>query len=236
MGLPKASAKATAMTTKVLSFYGTSVGKKVVMAVSGVIVFGFVVVHMLGNLQVFLGPAKLNAYAALLKSSNAFLWAFRSTLLVAVALHILSATQLTLQSWAARPQGYAVQKFRETTYAARTMRWGGPIIALFVVFHILHLTTGQLHPTAPAFDAHDVYNNVVYGFQVPWTSAAYMVAVSFVALHLYHGVWSMLQTLGAAHPKYNRWRKVFAVVFAELVWAGMMAVPIAVLAGIVTPV
>jgi succinate dehydrogenase / fumarate reductase cytochrome b subunit len=224
------------MTTKVLSFYGTSVGKKVVMAVTGVIVFGFVVVHMLGNLQVFLGPAKLNGYAALLKSSPAFLWAFRGTLLVAVFLHILSATQLTLQSWAARPQGYVVQKFRETTYAARTMRWGGPIIALFVVYHLLHLTTGQLHPTAPFFDGHDVYNNVVHGFQVPWVAALYLVAVSFVALHLYHGVWSMLQTLGAAHPKYNRWRRVFAVVFAELVWAGMVAVPLAVLAGMIKPV
>lgn len=224
------------MTTKGLSLYGTSVGKKVVMAVTGFIVFGFVAVHMVGNLQIFLGPDKLNGYAALLKKSSAFLWTFRATMLVAVLLHVLSATLLTLQSWAARPQGYAVQKFRETTYAARTMRWGGPIIALFVVYHLLHLTTGQLHPTAPAFDGKDVYNNVVLGFQVPWASAVYMAAVSFVGLHLYHGVWSMLQTIGAAHPKYNRWRRVFAMVFAELVWAGMMSVPIAVLLGMVKPV
>lgn len=224
------------MATRVMTFYGTSVGKKVVMAVTGFIVFGFVTVHMLGNLQLFLGPEKLNAYARFLKSSPAVLWAFRGTLLLAVALHILSATQVTLQSWAARPEGYAVQRFRETTYAARTMRWGGPIIALFVVYHLLHFTTGQLHPTAPQFVATDVYNNVVHGFQVPWAAAVYLVAVAMVGLHLYHGVWSMLQTVGAAHPRYNRWRRVLAVTFALLVTGGMMAVPISVLAGWVRPV
>jgi len=224
------------MATKVLGFYGTSVGKKVVMAVTGFIVFGFVFVHMLGNLQIFLGPDKINGYAAFLKSSQAFLWAFRGTLLLAVILHILSATLLTLQSWAARPEGYAVRKYRESTYAARTMRWGGPNIALFVIYHLLHFTTGQLHPTAPSFDGHAVYNNVVLGFQVWWVAAVYIVAVSFVGLHLYHGVWSLLQTLGAAHPKYNRWRRVFAVVFAEVVWAGMVAVPLAVQAGMIKPV
>jgi len=224
------------MATKVLGFYGTSVGKKVVMAVTGFIVFGFVFVHMLGNLQIFLGPDKLNNYAAFLKSSQAFLWAFRGTLLLAVILHILSATLLTLQSWAARPQGYAVRKYRESTYAARTMRWGGPIIGLFVIYHLLHFTTGDLHPTAAHFDGHAVYNNVVLGFQVWWVAAIYIAAVSFVGLHLYHGVWSLLQTLGAAHPKYNRWRRVFAMVFAEVVWAGMVAVPLAVQAGMIKPV
>jgi succinate dehydrogenase / fumarate reductase cytochrome b subunit len=234
--LPHAPAEGETMTTRVLTFYGTSVGKKVLMAVTGFLVFGYVVVHMLGNLQIFLGPAKINAYAAFLKSNPTFLWAFRGTLLVAAVLHVIAATQLTLQSWSARPQGYAVQKYRETTYAARTMRWGGPIIALFVVYHVLHLTTGRLHPTAPHFEAHDVYNNVVLGFQVPWVSAVYLVAVSLVALHLYHGVWSMLQTVGAAHPRYNRWRKVAAVIFAELVWAGMVSVPFAVLLGMIKPV
>jgi succinate dehydrogenase / fumarate reductase cytochrome b subunit len=224
------------MTTRVMTFYGTSVGKKVVMAVTGFIVFGFVTVHMLGNLQVFLGPEKLDAYARFLKSSPALLWAFRGTILLAALLHVLSATQVTLQSWAARPAGYAVQRFRETTYAARTMRWGGPIIGLFVVYHLLHFTTGQLHPTAPQFVATDVYNNVVHGFQVRWTAAVYLVAVAMVGLHLYHGVWSMLQTVGAAHPRYNRWRRVLAVTFAVLVAGGMMAVPIAVQAGWVRPV
>jgi succinate dehydrogenase / fumarate reductase cytochrome b subunit len=219
------------MATRVLTFYGTSVGKKVVMAVTGFIVFGFITVHMLGNLQIFLGPAKLNGYAHFLKSSAAFLWGFRGVMILAAVLHILSATQVTLQSWAARPQGYAVQRYRETTYAARTMRWGGPIIGLFVVYHLLHFTTGQLHQSAPNFNGTDVYNNVVTGFQVPWVSAVYLVAVAMVGLHLYHGVWSMLQTLGAAHPRYNRWRRVFAVLFALAVTGGMMAVPISVLAG-----
>ncbi|MBN1771505.1 MAG: succinate dehydrogenase cytochrome b subunit [Deltaproteobacteria bacterium] len=224
------------MATRVMTFYGTSVGKKVVMAVTGFIVFGFITVHMLGNLQVFLGPEKLNAYARFLKSSSAFLWAFRGVLLAAAVLHILSATQVTLQSWAARPEGYAVQRYRETTYAARTMRWGGPIIGVFVVYHLLHFTTGQLHPSAPWFNGTDVYNNVVYGFQVPWTAAVYLVAVLMVGLHLYHGVWSMLQTVGAAHPRYNRWRRFLAATFALLVGGGMALVPISVLAGWVHPV
>jgi len=224
------------MATKGLTFYGTSVGKKVVMAVTGFIVFGFVTVHMLGNLQIFLGPEKLNAYARFLKGTGAFLWAFRGLLMISAVLHIVAATQVTLQSWAARPEGYAVRRYRETTYAARTMRWGGPIIGLFVVYHLLHFTTGHLHPSAPHFDGSDVYNNVVYGFRVPWTSAVYLAAVFLVALHLYHGVWSMLQTVGVAHPRYNRWRRILAVVFAVLVGGGMAAVPVAVLAGWVRPV
>ncbi|MBI5487783.1 MAG: succinate dehydrogenase cytochrome b subunit, partial [Deltaproteobacteria bacterium] len=199
------------------------------------IVFGYVVVHMLGNLQIFLGPAKINGYAAFLKSNPTFLWAFRGGLLLAAVLHMIAAAQLTLQSWSARPQRYEVQRYRETSYAARTMRWGGPIIALFVLYHVLHLTTGRLHPTAPYFDPHDVYNNVVLGFRVPWVSAVYILAVSFVGLHLYHGVWSMLQTLGAASPKLDRWRKAAAAIFAELVWAGMVSVPCAVLLGMVKP-
>jgi succinate dehydrogenase / fumarate reductase cytochrome b subunit len=224
------------MASKVMTFYGTSVGKKVVMAVTDFIVFGFVVVHMIGNLQIFLGPAKIDGYARFLKSTGSFLWVFRGTLLLAAALHVLSATQVTLQSWAARPEGYAVQRYRGTTYAARTMRWGGPIIALFVLYHILHFTTGDVHPDGSAFVGANVYNNVVHGFRVPWTAGVYIVAVAAVGLHLYHGVWSMLQTIGAAHPKYNVWRRYLAAAFAVAVTLGMMIVPVSVLAGWVKPV
>ncbi|MDD5308187.1 MAG: succinate dehydrogenase cytochrome b subunit [Deltaproteobacteria bacterium] len=220
------------MATKVMTFYGTSIGKKVVMAVTGFIVFGFVTVHMLGNLQVFSGPEKLNAYAHFLKSVPAFLWTFRGLILISAVLHILAATQLTLQSWSARPQGYAVQRYRETTYAARTVRWGGPIIGLFLVYHILHFTTGQVHPSF----SDNVYNNVVTGFAVWWVSVFYIVAVAFVGLHLYHGVWSMFQTVGLNHPKWNVWPRVFAVAFSLAVFAGMVSVPIAALAGLVRPV
>jgi len=215
------------------TFYGTSVGKKVVMAVTGFVVFGFVLVHMVGNLQLFAGPEKLNAYAQFLQGLGGLLWAFRAVLLVCAVLHVVAATQVTLQSWAARPEGYAVQRYRETTYAARTMRVGGPIILLFLLYHILHFTTGQAHPQ---FDPGEVYNNVVRGFQVWWSSAIYIVANVFVALHLYHGVYSMLQTVGVAHPKWNRWRRALAVLFGLALGIGNVSLPVAVLAGVVKPV
>jgi succinate dehydrogenase / fumarate reductase cytochrome b subunit len=224
------------MTTTTLTFYRTAIGKKVVMAVTGFIVFGFVAVHMLGNLQLFLGPERLNKYAEFLQGLGGVLWVFRGVVLLAVVLHIWSAAAVTLQNWAARPQGYAVTRYRETDYAARTMWWGGPIIALFVIYHLLHFTTGDVHPAAAAFDKAQVFNNVVTGFQVWWSSAIYIVACFLVALHLYHGVWSMLQTVGAAHPKYNRWRKVFSVAFAVMVGAGNISMPVAVLAGWIQPV
>jgi succinate dehydrogenase / fumarate reductase, cytochrome b subunit len=229
------------MTTARISFYGTAVGKKVVMALTGFITFGFVAVHVLGNLQIFLGPERLNKYAHFLQSLGGLLWIFRAVMLTAVVLHIVSATMVTLQSWAARPKSYAVHRLRETTYAARTMRWGGPIIGLFVVFHLLHFTTGHLHPNPETFRAEldgyvNVYNNVIYGFQVPWAAGVYMAAMVMVGLHLYHGVWSMLQTMGASSPKWNPWRRRFAVVFALFVAVGGLSIPAAVLAGIVVPV
>jgi len=224
-----------------MRFYITSVGKKVVMAITGFIVFGFVVVHLIGNLQVFSGPEKLNTYAAFLQGLGAVLWAFRAVLLVSIVLHILAATQVTLQSWRARPTGYAVTRYQTTTYAARTMRWGGPIIALFVVYHLLHLTTGQLHPQPMGFTARagehiNVYNNVVYGFQIWWTSAIYIFAILAIAFHLYHGVWSMMQSLGINHPRYNQWRRTGAILFALFVAAAGVSIPVAVLTGVVRPV
>lgn len=218
------------MTTTVMSFYGTSVGKKVVMAVSGFILFGFVLVHMIGNLQIFLGPAKLNAYSAFLHRVPAALWAFRGVLILSVILHMLAAWQLTRQAWASRPQGYRFQRYRETDYAARTMRWGGPLIAAFVTFHILHLTTGHAHGS---FVKGDVYANVVSGFKVWWISAAYIATMLALGLHLFHGFWSFLQTLGANHPRYNEWRKIGAAVFAATITCANVSYPTAVLLGLV---
>jgi succinate dehydrogenase / fumarate reductase cytochrome b subunit len=224
-----------------MRFYTTSVGKKVVMAITGFIVFGFVVVHLIGNLQIFSGPEKLNDYAAFLQGLGAGLWAFRAVLLVSVVLHVIAATQVTIQSWCARPKGYAVTRYQTTTYAARTMRWGGPIIALFVVYHLLHLTTGQLHPQPTGFIVQagehiNVYNNIVYGFQIWWTSAIYIIAILAIALHFYHGVWSMMQTVGINHPRYNQWRRIGAVLFAVFVAAAGVSIPVAVLIGAVQPV
>ncbi|MFH2005620.1 MAG: succinate dehydrogenase cytochrome b subunit [bacterium] len=218
------------MATVALKFYSTSIGKKVVMAVTGFLLFGFLLVHMLGNAQLYLGSRQLNAYAAFLSSKPSLVWFTRITLLLAVTLHAIAAAQVWLQNRASRPIGYQMQQYRETSYAARTMIWGGPIIALFVVYHLLHFTTGHLHGT---FNKADVYGNVVAGFKVWWISAVYILANLLVGLHLFHGLWSWMQTLGMNHPKYNPWRKNLAAVFAGLIASINVSFPVAVLMGLI---
>ncbi len=219
------------MATAVLSFYSTSIGKKVVMAATGIVFLGFVVVHMLGNLQVFLGPAQLNAYAAFLHSKPGVVWAIRLLLLGAVGLHVLAAAQLTLQSWRARPRKYVRRAYQESDYAARTMRWSGPFLGLFILYHLAHFTTGHAHAT---FQAGQVYQNVIAGFSVPWVSGIYIVAMVLLGLHMYHGLWSLFQTLGANHPKYNHWRRGFAAAVTLVVVAGNISMPVAVLTGMIS--
>ena len=230
VAIPRAAAPHGQLTYWLSIFFGSTIGRKIVMAATGVVLFGFVVGHMLGNLQVFLGPEKLNAYAHLLKSMGSLLWVVRIGLLAAVALHAWSATTLTLSNWRARPVGYRQTRYLESTYASRTMVWGGPLLATFIVYHILHLTVGSAHP---AFDATDVYANVVRGFSVWPVSAVYIVAMLALGLHLYHGVWSMLQTVGLSHPRYDALRTVFSTVFAVVVAAGNISIPVAVLTGVV---
>jgi succinate dehydrogenase / fumarate reductase cytochrome b subunit len=208
--------------------YASTVGKKYAMAVSGVVLFLFVVIHMLGNLQIFLGREALNAYARLLRVEPALLWAARLLLLAAVTIHVVAAVQLTLRNWAARPVGYERQRYLATGYAARTMVWTGPIIAAFVVYHLLHLSIGTVHPD---FAHGDVYRNVVVGFSVPYVAAFYMLAQVLLGLHLYHGLFSLFQSLGASHPSYDRWRQRFALAAAVVIVLGSCSVPAAVLAG-----
>ena len=213
-------------------FLGSSIGRKVVMAVTGVILFGFVLGHMLGNLQVYLGPEALNHYGVLLRQllHGAGLWVVRAVMLTAVSLHIWAATSLTLESWRARPEGYREQKWKESTYASRTMRWGGVIILLFVIYHLLHFTTGTVHPS---FVEGDIYHNFVVGFQSLPVSLFYIIAMVALGLHLRHGVWSMCQTLGVSHPRYMRIAHAGAWIFAILIVAGNISFPLAVLFGIV---
>jgi succinate dehydrogenase / fumarate reductase cytochrome b subunit len=214
------------------AFLESSIGRKVVMAVTGFILFGYVVLHLIGNLQVYLGPEALNHYAVFLHTMlhGTGIWIARAILLTAVVLHIWSATSLTLSSRRARPQGYQEQKWRESTYASRTMRWSGVILFFFIVYHILHLTTGTLNPS---FIEGDVYHNFVAGFRVVPVSIFYIIAMILLGLHLRHGVWSMFQTLGVSHPRYIRIAHVGAWVFAALVVIGNISFPLAVLAGIV---
>jgi len=210
----------------------STVGRKVVMAVTGIVLSGFVLGHMAGNLQIFLGPEAINAYGEFLREflHGTGIWIARGGLLAALVAHIWAAVSLTLESRAARPIGYRRQEWRESTYASRTMVWSGPLIGLFVVYHLLHLTTGQAHGD---FRPGDVYHNVVTGFRVLPVSIAYIAAQLALGLHLWHGVWSMLQTLGLSHPRWNRLRFGAAAVFTLLVTGGNILIPLAVLTGLV---
>jgi len=229
------SATAVNLPAGSVHFWQSTVGKKAVMAVTGFILFGFIVGHLLGNLQIFLPPEKINHYSATLKSLPALLWGARITLLTAVTLHIWSSFQLWLLQRAARPVGYVKKANVNSTYASRTMIWSGPIILAFLIFHLLHFTFGAVHPGGP-FDEHNVYNNVVTGFQVWPVSLFYIIAMIMLCYHLYHGLWSMFQSLGFSHPVYTPWLQRFAKLFAILIAAGNISIPVAVLAGFLKPV
>src|SRR5277367_5470450 len=206
-------------------FWASTVGKKIVMAVTGVMMFGFVIAHPLGNLQVFEGPAKLNAYGAFLHSIGELLWPVRAILLIAVALHIIATVQLALRKKRARPVGYSRKQAIASSYASRTMYWSGPIVLAFIIFHLLHLTAGYIHPGA-AYIEGDVYHNVVSGFQVWWVSVSYVVAICLLGVHLRHGPWSMCQTLGIHQPKHTATLKKAAWVVALLIVLGYISIPI----------
>jgi succinate dehydrogenase / fumarate reductase cytochrome b subunit len=217
--------------TRALTFYRSSIGKKVVMAITGLILFGFVIGHMLGNLQVFIGANQMNAYAAMLKANAALLWGVRLVLLVAVIWHIVAAVQLTRMSLRGRPEGYHYKDVIQADYAARTMRWSGPIIAVFVVYHLLHFTTGSVHPH---FNAHDVYRNVISGFRVWPVAVFYVIAMVALAFHLWHGVWSMFQTLGLINPKSDKLIHRLAAIATLAIAIGFISIPMAVLAGLIS--
>ena len=214
-----------------VSFYRSTVGKKIIIAVTGVIGVGYVVLHILGNLQAFEGPAKLNAYATFLKSNPVLLWAARSILLAAVILHIVTAYQLAWKCQKSRPISYSRWRPIASTFASRTMRWSGPIIAVFIVYHLLHLTTGAVHPD---FHPENVYRNVVIGFRVWPVSAFYIVAMLALGVHLYHGVWSMFQSVGANHPKYNGVIRRLATWITVAVVIGFISIPVAVLLNVIS--
>jgi succinate dehydrogenase / fumarate reductase, cytochrome b subunit len=213
-------------------FWASTVGKKIVMAVTGILLFIFVIGHLLGNLQVFEGPAKLNAYGAFLHSIGEVLWPVRIILLLAVTLHIVATVQLALRKKRARPVEYSVKKAIASSYASRTMYWSGPIVLAFIIFHLLHLTAGYIHPGA-AYIEGDVYHNVVSGFQVWWVSLSYVVAIGLLGLHLRHGLWSMFQTLGIHQPQHTARFKTAAMVIAVLIVLGYISIPISVLLGLV---
>ena len=225
---------------RAVRFYAAPIGKKAVMAVTGVILVGYVVAHLLGNLQIYsANPAQINGYAAFLHNPNnaVALWGARAVLLLAVILHITASVQLFMQNRAARPVAYYKKDDVPASYAARTMIWSGPIVAAFVIFHILHLTVGAVlstrdvggNPITP-----DVRFNVISGFQNYAVSGFYIFAMILLCMHLYHGMWSMFQSLGLSHPRYDRKLKKLAAIVAILIAIGNCSIPIAVMAGLLT--
>ena len=213
-------------------FYGSMVGKKVVMGVTGLIGIGFVILHSLGNLLVFRGPAAINSYSHFLKSTSELLWTLRAVLLVAVILHVIAAIQLTRQSRAARPIGYARIEPQVATISSRTMRWGGALLLVFIVVHILHFTTGNIRP-AGVFSREDVYANVVTSFRIWWVALFYVLAMIALGLHLFHGAWSSVRSIGVSPPSPQPLHRRLSLLVAVFGWAAFTAIPVAVFSGIV---
>ena len=225
--------------TWLVNLYRSTIGKKIIMAVTGLIGIAFVIGHMIGNLQAFVGQDRFDAYAAFLHGPFAeALWVVRVVLVVAVILHVLMAWQLTQRAKAARPVGYRKRDPQVSTWASRTMRWGGVLLFVFIVFHILHFTVGAIDPAGvfhntDAMGRHDSYGDVVASFRIWWVSAFYIVAMVFLGLHLYHGAWSSLRTLGVAQPSEHPMKRRISAVIAIVVWLGFTLVPLGVVAGIV---
>jgi succinate dehydrogenase / fumarate reductase cytochrome b subunit len=200
------------------------------MAVTGTVLVLFVVVHVSGNLLMFRGPEAMNGYAALLKSSATILWSIRLVLLACVGLHVHAAWSLTRQNRAARPDRYTRLERQSATFSAVSLRVGGVVLLAFIVFHLLHFTTGTVHPQ---FDVRDVYGNVIIGFGVPVVVAFYLVAMVALALHLHHGIWSLFQTMGWNHPHLNPARRRIATLLALLIPAGFSAIVLAAAFGVI---
>jgi succinate dehydrogenase / fumarate reductase, cytochrome b subunit len=227
--------------TGLLFLWDSTIGKKFVMAFTGIILFGYVVLHLWGNLKIFAGAKTINGWGVFLRvfgdpvfGSSQVLWLLRVFLGVCLVLHVVAAYQLTRRDWASRPIGYAKLKSQESTYASRTMRWGGILILLFIIYHVLDLTTGTLHPSNyAAFHEGQIYTNVTGDFRNWFIALIYVLAVSILGLHLYHGIWSFFQTLGLNNSRSNRmWRNVATFVAVALT-IGNVAIPVSVLTGII---
>lgn len=221
-----------------IEFYRSAIGKKAVMAVTGIVLLGYVLLHMVGNLKLYAGEADMNHYGEWLRTigepfvpHKGALWIMRGLLIAAFALHIHAATTLTLMNRRARPKGYeGGRKYDAANYASRTMRWSGVIVGFFVLFHLADLTWGNANPD---FRSGEPYHNVVESFSNWPIAGVYIVANLLLGLHIYHGAWSMFQSLGLSLLRFKAWRRYFAAGFAAVIVIGNISFPIAVLAGIV---
>jgi succinate dehydrogenase / fumarate reductase cytochrome b subunit len=241
------------------SLFGSSIGRKILMAVTGLILIGFVIGHLVGNLQVFQDPDHINGYAEFLHRLGPLLWIARIGLLVAVVIHIWAATALTLENHAARgPQAYGIKHTIRATLASRTMRISGYVVLAFIIYHLAHFTLGlaqsgsfktNLQPYTmaheyriagfPVVDAGasvaDVHSMVILGFQNPIVSLFYIIAVGLLSFHLLHGFDSMFQTLGLRSTRWAKGLRTFCVLFCAAYFFFNLTIPGAVLAGRLQP-
>ena len=222
----------------IAQFYRSALGKKYAMAITGIVWLAYVAVHMIGNLKLYQGPEEINAYAEWLRQiaypalpEEGALWGFRVVLIATIAIHIHAAFALWADNRRKRPAKYEKRDYVAVNFANRTMRWTGIIVALFILFHIADLTLGA---TNPDFDHADVYSNMVTSFSNPLISGIYILANLALGLHIYHGAWSLFQTMGWNNQRFNHWRWYFAVVLAVVIVVGNLSFPIAVLTGIVS--
>jgi succinate dehydrogenase / fumarate reductase cytochrome b subunit len=220
----------------------SSLGKKFLMAASGVALLGFVVLHMLGNLQVFLGSESINHYALMLHSNPELIWPARLGLLVLAAVHIWSSIVLTIENRIARPDRYAEIEFTDSRLASRTMMVTGSVVAAFIVFHLLHFTFRlravnlvgtDFKSLLDAVHHQDVYRMLVLGFSSPWISGFYLVGVALLCYHLSHGIRSMFQSLGLVNETNRARVRRLGIVLSTLIFLGYSAIPLAVLMGVV---
>jgi succinate dehydrogenase / fumarate reductase cytochrome b subunit len=223
-----------------IRFFGhvlTSLGSKVLVALSGLGLAGFVVFHMLGNLQVFEGPEALNSYAEFLRDMPILLWSARLTLLAVVGVHIGLSIRLAIQNRRARPDGYVVHRYRRASLASRTMMLTGMLLTLFIIFHLMHLTAGWVDPAfhnrLDVRGQRDVFGNVVHAFQNPVLVMIYLAGQIVLGLHLSHALSSSLQTLGMEHPMLDRLFKGAGPLVALLVVLGNAAIVLAIAFGLV---
>jgi succinate dehydrogenase / fumarate reductase cytochrome b subunit len=223
---------------RLAALWASVIGKKIVMAVTGIVLIGFVLAHMAGNLKIFSGPDEINAYSRFLRevgypelAYGQLLWIVRIVLLVCVALHIIAALQLTRMNDYARPVGYSSKRNVETSFAAMTMRWGGFLLLAFIIFHLFHLTGGVVGFQPGEFVHLAVYQNMVAAFSVWPISVFYIISMGALCLHLDHGIWSMFQTLGVCTVQNTRRIKILSRVVALIVFIGFISVPISVMAG-----
>jgi succinate dehydrogenase / fumarate reductase, cytochrome b subunit len=208
----------------------SEIGKKALMATSGFVLFVFVVAHALGNLQVYLGATRLDAYAQFLRATPSLLWGTRVVLTLAIGIHAVLGVRLARESAAARPIRYATRTSFRATFSSRTMIWSGLLIFAFILYHLLHLTVGVAHPS---FEHGHVYHNVVVGLRVVPASVAYVVSMLALGVHLNHGLWSMFQSIGVSHPRLTTPLRRAATLVATLIVLSNVSIPAAILVGLV---